>query len=87
MNCVLWKEPSFDFACSGSENEGFQGYDLLTGLGSTLKFTGQSAALLNAENLEIAGQNFGFNLENGITTVNLAPETEHYYMELRPRGD
>lgn len=87
VNCVLWKEPSFDFACSGSENEGFQGYDLLTGLGSTLKFTGQSAALLNAENLEIAGQNFGFNLENGITTVNLAPETEHYYMELRPRGD
>ena len=83
VDCTLWKEPSFDHACSGSEHVGLQGYDLVTRLGSGLEFTAQQAALVNTESVELAGQNFGFDLENGITAVKLDLEQEHYYMELR----
>ena len=38
------KEPSLDFVC-GAENRGISGYDLVTGLGSNLPFTGQTARL------------------------------------------
>lgn len=87
VECVLWKEPSFDYACSGSEHTDLQGYDLVTRLGSGLEFTAQRAALVNAESMEMAGQNFGFDLENGVTAVELDLEQEHYYMELRIREE
>ena len=80
----LWKEPSFDFGCSGSENVGLQGYDLVTRLGSGLDFTAQTAALVNTGGIELVRQNFGFDLESGVTEVILDPETEHYYLEVRP---
>ncbi len=80
----FWKEPSFDYGCSGSENEGLQGYDLTTRLGSSLAFTRQRAALVNTENVEITGQNFGFDLPGGVTAVELDLEQEHYYLEARP---
>ena len=82
---ALWKEPSFDYGCSGSENVGLQGYDFVTRLGSTLDFTSQTAALANTDNIEIAGQNFGFDPENGVTVVTLDPAQEHYYLEIRPK--
>ena len=41
---ALWKEPSFDYGCSGSENVGLQGYDFVTRLGANLDFTEQRAA-------------------------------------------
>ena len=81
----LWKEPSFDFGCSGSENVGLQGYDLVTRLGSNLTFTEQRAALVNTDSIQIERQNFGFDLEQGVTVVSLDPETEHYYLEIRPK--
>lgn len=82
----FWKEPSYDFGCSGSENVGLQGYDLVTRLGSALDFTGQTAALAHAENIQIVRQNFGFDLKNGVTEVALNPETEHYYLEIRVKA-
>lgn len=82
---ALWKEPSFDFGCSGSENVGLQGYDLVTRLGSNLTFTEQRAELVNTDGIQIERQNFGFDLENGVTEVTLNPETEHYYLEIRPK--
>ena len=82
---MLWKEPSYDFGCSGSENVGLQGYDLTTRLGSSLEFTGQRAALVNAEHVEITGQDYGFDLENGVSSVELDLERERYYLEIRPR--
>ena len=85
VECRLWKEPSFDYACSGSENEGLQGYDLVTRLGSGLVFTRQSAVLVNAENVEITGQDFGFDPENGVSAVELDLERERYGLEIRPR--
>lgn len=81
----LWKEPSFDYGCSGSENVGLQGYDLVTRLGSTLDFTAQTAALANIESVEVARQNLGFDLENGVTEVPLDPAREHYFLEIRPK--
>ena len=84
VECGFWKAPSFDFACSGSENAGLQGYDLVTRLGSSLDFTRQSAALVNTGNVEITGQDFGFDLEGGVTSVELDLEREHYYLEIRP---
>lgn len=84
VECDFWKAPSFDFACSGSENEGLQGYDLVTRLGSSLNFTRQSAALVNAGNVQITGQDFGFDPEGGVTSVELDLEQEHYYLEVRP---
>ena len=82
--CGLWKEPSYDFGCSGTEGEGLQGYDLAARLGSGLEFTRQSAALVNAENVQITGQDFGFDPEGGVTPVELDLEQEHYYLEVRP---
>lgn len=81
----LWKSPSYDFQCSGSENVDLQGYDLVTRLGSNLEFTSQKAVLVNADPaaLTLVRQNFGFDLENGIDTITLDPAQEHYYMELR----
>ena len=81
----LWKELSFDYGCSGSENVGLQGYDFVTRLGSNLAFTEQRAALTNVDNVQIQRQNFGFDLEKGVTAVTLDLETEHYYLEIRPR--
>lgn len=84
VECRMWKAPSFDFAGCGSENRGLQGYDLAVRLESSLSFTRQSAALANLENVEITGQNFGFDLENGVSSVELDLEQEHYYLEIRP---
>lgn len=82
----LWKEPSFDYGCSGSENVGLQGYDMVTKLGSTLDFTAQTAVLANTDSIELVRQNLGFDLENGIAEVPLDQAREHYYLEIRPRA-
>lgn len=80
----LWKEPSFDYGCSGSENVGLQGYDMVTTLGSTLDFTAQTAALANTDSIELVRQNLGFDLEAGVTEVALDLSREHYDLEIRP---
>lgn len=85
VECRMWKEPSYDFQCSGSENAGLQGYDLVTRLGSTLDFTRQTAAVKNTEGIEIVRQNLGFDLEGGITSAELDPAEEHCYLEVRVR--
>lgn len=83
VRCACWKLPSFDYGCSETENVGLQGYDLATRLGSGLAFTSQRAVLDHAENVEAAQQNFGFDLEKGITAVDLDLEQEYYYMAVR----
>jgi len=80
----MYKKPSYDFACSGSENIGIQGYDMVTRLGSNLHFNALTAELTSTENIEIVRQNFGFNLSQGITKVELDLMKEHYYLEIRP---
>ncbi len=83
VSAELLKEPSFDFYCSGSENVGLQGYDMVTRLASNLRFEIQTAEVVNTEGIEIARQNFGFDLPGGVTQVTLDADQEHYYMEIR----
>ena len=85
VECALWKEPSYDFYCGGGDDVDIQGYELAARLGSTLAFTGQTAALAHTEGIEIVRQSFGFDLEAGTTEVSLDPEEEHWYLEIRPR--
>ena len=83
LSADLWKEASYDFYCGQAENEQVHGYDMVTRLGSNLTFTGQAAVLEDGGQVEIAGQNFGFDLEKGVTRVELDPNQEHYYLEVR----
>ena len=59
------------------------GYDMVTDLGSTLSFTGQTASISNGEFIEILRQNFGFDLQTGVTSVELDLNEPHYYMEVK----
>ena len=86
LDAAFDKEPSFDFVC-GAGNQGISGYDLVTGLGSNLTFTGQTARLEDRGQIEIVRQNFGFDLENQITEVRLDLTEPHYYLEVRARQE
>ena len=83
VEAQMTKQASYDFYCAHTENRGVSGYDLVTRLGSSLDFTGQSARLERGDLIEIVRQNFGFDLENGVSSVTLDPEQEHYYLEVR----
>ena len=83
LTAELAKEPSFDYYCSNKANRGVNGYDLVTKLGSNLNCTAQTATLLDYGQLEIINQNFGFDLANGMKTVALSPDVEHYYLEVK----
>jgi hypothetical protein len=83
LNAQFPKDASFDYFCANTENRGIYGYDLMTALGSNLNCTEQTATLLDRGQVEIVRQNFGFDLENGVTTVTLDPEEAHYYLEVK----
>ncbi len=83
VTASMTKQASYDYACSGRDNVGVKGYDLVTGMGSNLTFTGQTARLEDRGQIRIVRQNFGFDLEGGIDTVTLEQGTEHYYLEVR----
>ncbi|OUQ81593.1 hypothetical protein [Flavonifractor sp. An100] len=79
----MTKAGSFDYACADTENRGVYGYDFVTSLGSNLACTRQTATLEDRGQITIVRQNFGFDLERGIQTVELDPGTEHYYLEVK----
>ena len=83
LTASMTKAASFDFACAHTANRGVKGYDLVTRLGSNLTCTQQTATLADRGQIQIVRQNFGFDLENGVSTVTLDPEAEHYYLEVR----
>lgn len=87
LTAAMTKEGSYDFDCTGTDNVGVCGYDLVTKLGSNLACSAQTATLEDRGQIEIVRQNFGFDLEKGITTVTLDPAEEHYYLEVRAAGD
>lgn len=80
----MTKEASFDYTCAHTENRGIAGYDVTTKLGSTLSIRKATATLLDRGLIEITNQNFGFNLDTGLTTVPIDDE-EHYYLEVRKK--
>lgn len=85
LNSSFGKGASYDFYSAGaSGNQGVVGYDMVTKLGSDLNITDQYAGIRLPANVQIIRQNFGFDPENGVTTVELDREQEHYYLELKP---
>jgi len=76
------KDGSMDYI---GDDVGKEGYDLATRLGSTLSFTKQQATISNYDAIEIVNQNFGFDLENGLTQVELNLNQDHYWMEVKTR--
>ena len=79
VTATMHKDNSCDFI---GKKKNVDGYDLATQLGSTLAFTQQCASVSNTEPVRIVENNFGFNLDAGITQVTLDPEVEHYWMQV-----
>lgn len=73
------KEASYNHYYKGSDIS-TNGFDLVTQLASTLTFAEQSATIQTHSIVEIVGQNFGFDVENGITSVELDLEVPYYYL-------
>ncbi|MDD3229481.1 MAG: hypothetical protein PHE09_09725 [Oscillospiraceae bacterium] len=80
VTASMIKDASIDFIGSKKYRNG---YDMVTQLGSTLIFTRQTASISNMGDIEIIDQNFGFDLANGATKVELDLNEEHYWLEVR----
>ena len=87
VQAVMCKWPSFDYSCGQSEDVGVRGYDMLTAAGSRLAITETRASLEQEDGIELVRQNFGFDLEAGVSSVILDPAKEHYYLEVRRKGE
>lgn len=66
-------------------NREHEGYDLATTLDSNLTFTGQTARIVSADEIQIVDNNFGFDLEKNITEVALDSAVAHYWMTVRKK--
>ena len=80
VEAVMTKDASIDYIGNDKDKDG---YDMATKLGSNLTFTQQTASISRYEQIEIVNQNFGFDIQNGITTVPLDLDQEHYWMQVR----
>ncbi len=74
--------PSLDI--SGPKNYR-EGYELATKLGSDLHFVELTSSLSNTARIELGKQNFGFDLNRGITEVDLDLQVDCYYLEVKPK--
>lgn len=81
VTASLWKRPSYDFGGSGTGREDLQGFEVLTTVGSSLTFTGQTAAVVNTDRAEITAEDFG--LDSGGTAL-LDLSQPRYGLEIRP---
>ena len=83
----MTKEASYDFYCAHTENQGVKGYDLVTAPGLQPRPAPARPPLWRTRgHIEIVRQNFGFDLEAGVTEVALDPAEPHYYLEIRARN-
>ncbi len=55
-------------------------YDNMPYLGSNITYNQQVTSIIEDNNIRIESQNYGFDLEAGITSVVLNPDAERYYM-------
>lgn len=84
LSARMVKEASRDFI---GENQNRNGYDMMTTLASSFEFTRQTASVSHTEHIEIAAQSFGFDIENGVTEVELdAAAEKHYWLEVTKRA-
>lgn len=82
VNTTMTKDASFDYAGKNKERNG---YDMVTSLASPFTFTKQTASISNYDSIEILEQNFGFDIESGITQVELDLNEEHYWMDIKKK--
>ena len=83
VDATMTKDASIDYV---GENKNRNGYDMVTTLASPFSFTKQTASISNFDSIEILGQNFGFDIENGITEVELDLNEEHYWMDIKKKS-
>ena len=78
---------TYDQECSRDYGATRHGYDVATTLGSNLNFVSQTATVANSQYVlwDDEEQNFGFDLENGVTTVALDLTVERYFLGLIPQ--
>ena len=79
VDVAMVKDASIDYV---GKNKHRNGYDMVTTLASPFTFTKQTASITNFDDIIILDQNFGFDLENGITEVELDVKEEHYWMDV-----
>ena len=79
IDATMIKDASIDYV---GKNKHRNGYDMVTTLASPFTFTKQTASITNFDDIIILDQNFGFDLENGITVVELDVKEEHYWMDV-----
>ncbi len=86
LTASLTKAASHDYAGGGGET-GLRGYDLVTTLGSNLRFTRQQAVIEDRGLVEIAEQNLGFDLAAGIRQVELSLDEPHDDLTVQARTE
>ncbi len=79
---VMHKQASRDYT---GKTRNVNGYDLATRLGSTLRFTEQTASVSHTDAVRILENSFGFDPERGVTEAALDLRTEHYWMQVEKR--
>ncbi len=85
LTAELVKEGSSDPFASKQSVGGASEYELATRVGSCLAFASQSATLEDGGKVEIVRQNFGFDPENGVRTVELTDDI--YFLAVRDRAN
>jgi len=74
------KQGQHDETCPEPDFLDCYGYDNAINMGTNVTFTEQIANIVQQDNIEIIEQNYGFDFETGVTSVELAPDEEKYYM-------
>lgn len=82
VTAVLRRGAHFSYFCDRRHRDCYE-YELTTRLGSNLTWTAQTASLEDRGLIEIVRQNFGFDPENGVSTVELTEEI--YFLAVRQR--
>lgn len=82
LSVTFLKEPSYDFAGSGTGREGLQDFGVLTTAGSNLDFSSQTAALVNGSGVEIWEDDFGLVPEGDAVSLDLSQA--YYHLTVRP---
>ncbi|MCD8367770.1 MAG: hypothetical protein LUC48_07065 [Clostridiales bacterium] len=81
LEAHLTQTASYNYA---DYSDSLLGYDLLLGAGSNLTVTETTVTLDDTQDWDVYAQNYGFDLEGGVSTVTLEGEETHYYLELNP---
>jgi hypothetical protein len=66
-----------------NDNTMIDGYDMVTSLGTNLEIKSTKVSLSDTEPVDIPEQDFGFDIVNGKTSVDISTENDHYSMKVR----